>query len=440
MHEQISQRTTVTKIDKTKIIDGTNDEIAGKESAVRKFISAALGSAGSGSFISDDTLPRRPFSFGKVRPHKLVLSCNDICIQSTIHAVEDTFIAPIATTSDFIPSKSSRITLESAQLLSNECDYAQSSDEIPSTDCSFLARSQAQEDCVLSDPFVKTSLDISSLGSFYRPSFFNDTADVIGDNLIVITSEKLNSSEMLMLNDDTSIFLLRHYKSFWTGLTSNDERNFYKPTRPSTNAVGGHSNTHVPNPINIPQQESQPVCTSKLDDIRKDAFTSDITREMIAQTEFSASSAIVPYCEPLIRSFLRLDLTRSTEVPALFSTEMAYQSHESNLHSAMIQNNFDSLSQNSIRLFVERNRMIMSPHNVDFGRKEAFNLISPIFVNHLFEHCDDQMTAPSIRMALVPFEDAPSRETGTADSIAACVVDSTTYSTTNSTTNSDEQS
>ena len=415
LHEQILQRTTATKIDNTKIVDGTNDEITEKKSAVRKLISAALGSAGSGSFISDDTSPRRPFSFGKVRPHKFVrvLNCDNICIQSTIHAIEETFIASIASNTDLIPSTSGRITLGSTQRLLKECDYAQPSDEIPSTDCSFLARSQAQEDCLLSDPSVERSSDISSVESFYRPSFFDDTADVIGDNLIVITSEKLNSSEMLMLNDDTSIFLLRHFKSFWTGLTSNDERNFYKPTRSSTNAVGGHSKTYVPNPTRIPmnilQDKSQPVSTRDVhqcapDDIRRDAFTSDITREMIAQTEFSASSAIVPYCEPLITSFLRLALTKSTEVPALFSTEMAFQSQEANLNSVMIQNNFNSPSQNSSRLFVARSRKIMSPHNVDFGRKEAFNLI----VNQLFGHCDDQPTAPLMTMALVPFKVAPS--------------------------------
>ena len=332
MFVQIMEGASICKVHDRKITDNHNDAITDKIIAINRFISAAIVSAEIGFFSAANTVPRRAFSLNKHHSRQLAatdsslprnlkrnLTGDNLSSESTVLNIKKISEAPMTTTSDSIPSMSVRTTSGNGELLANKCDDTQLSKSMSSTDCSIRARSHFQNNRVYSSPGVRMSLGSNCVESYDCPSFVGNTADIIGETLIIITSAKLSSSEMLILNDDASISSLKHFKSLWTGLSSNDVHLFNKSTRPSTTMLRSHSNLNIHHSINdlmeIPQVESQSLCSSKVGDGRRSTSSSDIAVEMAKQSDLYHSFAIIPYCEPLLTNFLGKNISRSRIAP-----------------------------------------------------------------------------------------------------------------------------
>ena len=446
---QIRGKGLVCNIDDRKITDCVESGIADKRIAIKKFTSAAMGLAQIGFLRVDNALLRRSFSFDKFSLLQLdalklsnsresiqIQSCKDIKIRRyllgpLVLSTKNSFGTPL-----FRPSTTDRTTPECIESLANESVDVRPMHNIILADCGIFGQLHSQQDV-----FTERSPSSNCIESYDCPSFIGSTADLTGETLVIITSEKLSISEMLLLNDDTSIISLRHFKSLWSGLSSNDELLFHKSMR--------NSEINVPHPADdtmiASQFEHLSLRCSNLDGVRRDTSHSDTTvvpmTAITTQSQSLTSCTFIPHCKPQLTSSLQKDLTMEVVEPQRFPSSEShgknFQDYEIKLDATLLNDVFNLLCRASKRTFPKKISEIMSHLKPDYMHRESSVKIcvsdntAQILAKNIFNqsHCNEQPTASAITTALVPFEGAPLCETSAADSVEAGVSDPTISST-----------
>ena len=443
LHMQIRGKGLVCNIDDTKITDCVENGITEKKIAIKKFTSAAMGLAEIGFLRVDNAPPRRSFSFDKFlllqmdalklsnsRESIQIQSCKDIQIRGNLLSPLVLCTKNSRGTLLSAPSTTDRTTLECIESLANDPVDVRPMDNIVLADCGIFGQLHSQQDV-----FLERSPSLNSIESYDCPSFIGSTADLTRETLVIITSEKLSISEILMLNDDTSIISLRHFKSLWSGLSSNDELLFHKSMR--------NSEINVPHRADdtmiASQFEHLSLRCSNLDGVRRDASNSGTAivpmTAITTQSQSLTSCTIIPHCKSQLTSSLQKDLTMEVVGPQQFPSGEShgknFQDYKINLDATLLHDVFSLLCRASNRTFPKKISELRSHLKPDYMRRESSIKIcvsdntAQILAKNFFNQsqCNEQPKASAITTALVPFEGTPWCQTSAADSVAAGVSD-----------------